>query len=271
MRADELALQASEVEQALADIPGVRMTRADVAQLTQRIEGWPAGVALARASLAMRPATARGFVDAFTGTDRFVLDYLGTEVLAGLPADQRTFLLHTSILDQLTPALCAAVTGRDDAAAVLDRLERAGVFVTALDTGRQWFRYHRLFGELLRHELTLAEPHAVTALHQRAATWFQDNGAITDAVEHHVAAGNIEAAAKLVIAHWNDWFNRGRLAAVTTWLDQLPSARVRTDHRLCAARAWLALDRGELDDVDPWLTAGDAAIRVEDRRRRRAA
>ena len=264
VRADELALQASEVEQALADIPGVQMTRSDVAQLTQRIEGWPAGVALARASLAMRPATAAGFVDAFTGTDRFVLDYLGTEVLAGLPADQRTFLLHTSILDQLTPPLCAAVTGRDDAAVVLDHLERAGVFVTALDTGRQWFRYHRLFGELLRHQLTLAEPHAVTALHRRAATWFRDNGVITDAVEHHVAAADVEAAAELVIAHWNDWFNRGRLAAVTAWLDQLSSARVRTDHRLCAARAWLALDRGELDDVDPWLTAAEAPIRAEE-------
>ena len=84
---------------------------------------------------------------------------------------------------------------------MLDHLERAGVFVTALDAGRQWFRYHRLFGELLRHQLTLAEPHAVTALHRRAATWFRENGVITDAVEHHVAAGDVEAAAELVIAH----------------------------------------------------------------------
>ena len=260
VRADELALGEDEVERALADIPGLRLTLSAIGQLTRRIEGWPAGVALARASLAVRPATAAEFVGAFTGTDRFVLDYLASEVLAGLPADQRTFLLRTSILNKLTPPLCSAVSGRSDAAALLDQLERAGVFVSALDTGRQWFRYHRLFGELLRHELTLAEPTHITELHRRAAAWFQDNGALTDAVEHHVAAGNTDAAADLVAAHWNDWFNRGRLGAVTAWLDQLPPSRVRTDHRLCAARAWLALDRGQLDSVDPWLTAADAAI-----------
>ncbi len=138
-------------------------------RLARRTEGWPAGVALAAASLAGRDGDVSAFVEAFTGTDRYVLDYLGTEVLAGLPPDLREFVLRTSILRRLSPESCRAVTDRPDAAALLDRAERAGVFLSAIDPGRRWFRYHRLFGELLRHELALAEPTIVPTLHRRAA------------------------------------------------------------------------------------------------------
>ncbi len=264
LRAEELALDIAEVARALDGIPGVTLSEADVARLRRRTEGWPAGVSLARASLAARPAAAASFVDAFTGTDRYVLEYLGNEVLTGLPEDQRTFLLHTSILSKLSPPLCSAVTGRPDAAAMLDRLERGGLFVTATDSARQWFHYHRLFGELLQHELTLAAPTLMPELHRRAAAWWSDYGDLTQAVEHQLASGHTDQAAETVAEHWNEWFNRGLLGTVSGWLDRLPAARIRADHRLCAARAWLMLDHGDLDAAGPWIAAIETAVDPQD-------
>ena len=263
LRTDDLAFDTAEVTRVLTAVPGVDLGADDVDRLARRTEGWPAGVALAAASLAGRDGDVGAFVDAFTGTDRYVLDYLGTEVLAALPADLRDFVLRTSILRRLSPESCQAVTGRPDAAALLDRAERAGVFLSAIDPGRQWFRYHRLFGELLRHELVLAEPTVVPTLHRRAAAWSTEVGAIGDAVAHHVAAGDMHEAAELVAGCWNEWFNAGRLGSVAAWLDLLPDPLVRADPRLCVARAWLLLDLGRLDEVDRWIAAGDAVGAAE--------
>ena len=259
LRTDDLAFDADEVSRVLTGVPGVDLGADQVDRLARRTEGWPAGVALAAASLAGRDGDAGAFVEAFTGTDRYVLDYLGTEVLAGLPPDLREFVLRTSILRRLSPESCRAVTGRPDAAALLDRAERAGVFLSAIDPGRRWFRYHRLFGELLRHELALAEPTVVPILHRRAAAWSTDTGAIGDAVAHHVAAGDVGPAAELIATSWTEWFNAGRLSSVAGWLDLLPDPHVRADPRLCVARAWLLLDMGRLDEVGQWIACGEAA------------
>lgn len=265
LRTDELALTDAEVAAVLARVPGLDLSDADAQRLARRTEGWPTGLSLAAASLAGRGGDTAAFIEEFTGTDRYVLDYLCREVINQLPADECAFLLRTSVLDRLNPALCTAVTGRSDAAAVLDRFDRAGVFLMALDPGRRWYRHHRLFGELLRHELALAEPALVPELHSRAAWWWAANGSVGDAVTHHVAAGDGGAAAELVAQHWNESFNAGRRAAVTGWLDLLPATAVRADHRLCAARAWSALDLGLLDDVDDWVSAGDLVADPADR------
>ncbi len=243
LRTGDLAFDTEEVAGLLATVPVV-LGAPEVERLARRTEGWPAGVALAAASLVGRDDDTVAFVDAFTGTDRYALDYLGTEVLAGLPTDLREFVLRTSILRRLSPASCAAVTGRADAAALLDRAERCGVFLSAIDPDRRWFRYHRLFRQLLHHQLTLVEPEQVATLHRRAALWSVEVGAIGDAVAHHVAAGEGTDAAALVAAHWNEWFNLARLGTVAGWLDLLPVSLVRTDPRLCVARAWLLLDQG---------------------------
>ena len=253
LRTDDLAFDADEVTRVLTGVPGVDLGADQVDRLARRTEGWPAGVALAAASLAGRDGDVSAFVEAFTGTDRYVLDYLGTEVLGGLPPDLREFVLRTSILRRLSPESCRAVTGRPDAAALLDRAERAGVFLSAIDPGRRWFRYHRLFGELLRHELALAEPTLVPTLHRRAAAWSTATGAIGDAVAHHVAAGDAGQAAELIAESWTEWFNAGRLSSVAGWLDLLPDPHVRADPRLCVARAWLLLDMGRLDEVGRWI------------------
>jgi LuxR family maltose regulon positive regulatory protein len=261
LRTEDLAFSDAEVEQLLNEVHGLELPTCDVLRLARRTEGWPAGLSLAATSLTGRgtgdPVAA--FIDEFTGTDRYVLDYLGREVLARLPRELREFVLCTSVLTRLSPPLCEAITGRVDAAAALERVERAGVFLIPLDGRRHWYRYHRLFGELLRHELNLAQPGRVAELHRRAAAWFAEAGAVGDAVAHAVAAGEEIQAAELVATHWNEYFNRGQLTTVTAWLNELPPAVVRADARLCMARAWLLLDMGRFDEADPWLAAGDVA------------
>ena len=269
LRSDDLAFTEDETERLLVGHHGLRVGAPDLRRLLRRTEGWPVGLALAAASLSDRVRDGSAdrigpFIEEFTGTDRYVLDYLCGEVLAELPEELADFLLHSSVLSRLSAPLCEAVTGRVDAAAMLRRVERGGVFVVPLDAGRQWYRFHRLFGELLRHELELADPAAVPGLHRRAARWWAERGTIGEAVAHSVAAGDAASAAELVAAHWNAWFNAGRLATVGGWLDLLPPSLVRGDARLCVARAWLLLDTGRVDEVDRWIGAGDAVAAGSD-------
>lgn len=158
IRADDLAFTDTEATTMLNGALALGLDVTDVKRLSARTEGWAAGLYLAGLSLRDHPDRA-AFVAEFHGTDRFVLDFLGSEVLASQPADLRTFLLETSILPRLSASLCQAVTGRADSAVALERIERSNLFLVPLDSERHFFRYHRLFGELLRHELGVAEPH----------------------------------------------------------------------------------------------------------------
>jgi LuxR family maltose regulon positive regulatory protein len=258
IRADDLAFTDTEATTMLNGALALGLDVADVRRLSARTEGWAAGLYLAGLSLREHPDRA-AFVAEFHGTDRFVLDFLGSEVLASQPADLRAFLLETSILPRLCAALCHAVTGRADSAVALERIERSNLFLVPLDSDRHWFRYHRLFGELLRHELGIAEPQRVPELHRRAAAWFRAAGQVGEAIDHAAAAGDVDGAATLLAGHWNPWFNAGRLATVEGWLNRLPPGAQLGDPRLCVARAWLLLDTGRLDDVDRWLTGAEAA------------
>jgi len=258
IRANDLAFTDTEATTMLNGALALGLDVADIKRLAARTEGWAAGLYLAGLSLREHPNRA-AFVAEFHGTDRFVFDFLGSEVLAAQPADLRTFLLETSILPRLSASLCQAVTGRADSAAALERIERSNLFLVPLDSERHWFRYHRLFGELLRHELGIAEPHRVPELHRRAAAWFRAAGQVGEAIDHAVAAGDVDGAANLVTAHWNAWFNAGRLATVQGWLDHLPAQAQLADPRLCVAQAWLLLDTGQLDAVDRWLNGADTA------------
>ncbi|MGQ0719271.1 MAG: LuxR C-terminal-related transcriptional regulator [Pseudonocardiales bacterium] len=258
IRAADLAFTDTEATTMLNGALGLGLDVADVERLGRRTEGWAAGLYLA--GLSLREHSDRtAFLDKFAGTDRFVLDFLGTEVLAAQPQDVRTFLLETSILPRLSAELCQAVTGRADSAALLEHIERSNLFLVPLDSERRWFRYHRLFGELLRHELSVTEPQQLPGLHRRAAAWFRSVGEVGAAISQAAAAGDVRDAVELIAAHWNTWFNAGRLTTVDAWLDRLPAAAQLADSRLCVARAWLLLDAGRLDDVDRWLTAADTA------------
>jgi LuxR family transcriptional regulator, maltose regulon positive regulatory protein len=251
VRAGELRFSPDEAAALLAGL-GLELTGADVEQLQQRTEGWAAGLYLAALSLRGR-TDARSFIDSFRGDDRHLVDYLAAEVLESQPDEVRHFLLRTSVLRRLCAPLCDAVTGEGTAEQLLEEIERSNLFLLALDNRRHWYRYHRLFRELLAHELEHAEPQLVSELHRRASAWYREEDDVSEAIHHAAAAGDASGAADLIAANWNSFFNHGRLATVAAWLDALPAPIVERDRRLAVARAWLALDLGRLDEAGRWI------------------
>jgi LuxR family maltose regulon positive regulatory protein len=225
--------------------------------LHRRTEGWAAGLYLAALSLAGRPDAA-AFIRTFAGDNRHIADYLICEVLDSQPPHMRSFLLRTSVLGRLSGALCDAMLQTSGSASVLEKIERENLFVVPLDMSRRWYRYHHLFGELLRAELHRSEPGLVAGLHRRAAAWFEAEGLIDEAVRHLVAAGDIAGSADLIAADWVNEFNGGGLSTVSGWLDLLADETVSRDPRLSAARAWIALHVGQFDDAQMWIEAVEA-------------
>ena len=191
LRAEELRFQAGEAADLFGCVLGLKLTDAQVQLLFRRTEGWAAGLYLAGLSLAGR-SDAEAFIETFAGDNRHIVDYLMAEVLDGQPTHLRDFLLRTSVLGRLSGALCDAVLETSDSASVLEKIERENLFVVPLDMSRHWYRYHQLFGELLRTELRRSEPDLVAALHRRAANWLESEGLIEEAARHLVAAGDID-------------------------------------------------------------------------------
>jgi len=254
VRTDDLRFEADEAHHLLNDVLGLHLPDADVHLLHRRTEGWAAGLYLAALSLAGRADTA-AFIKTFAGDNRHVVDYFMAEVLDSQPPHLRSFLLRTSVLGRLSGALCDAMLQTSGSASVLEGIERENLFVVPLDMSRHWYRYHQLFGELLRTELRRSEPDLVADLHRRAATWFESEGLIDEAVRHLVAGGDIARSAELIAADWVDEFNGGGVSTVSSLLDLLPEETVLQDPRLSVARAWIALSTGQLDDAAEWIEA----------------
>ena len=198
VRAADLRFSPAEAQEFLNRVMGLDLTAADVGLLEDRTEGWVAGLQLAALSLRgiPEPAEVAGFLEAFSGSNRFVLDYLADEVLARLPGEVRDFLLRTAVLDRLTGPLCDAVTGRSDGTAMLADLERGNLFLLPLDTRRSWYRYHHLFADVLHARLLNEQPEQVPALHQRASAWYAAHDLVVDAVRHALAAEDFDRAAR---------------------------------------------------------------------------
>src|SRR6266516_1355824 len=260
LRASELRFGEAEAEELLRAALGDWLTNEDVERLVLRTEGWAAGLYLAALSLTGR-ADPSAFIAAFAGDDRHIVDYLGGEVLDGLDRETRGFLVRTSILERVSAPLCDHLLGSRDAAGKLFEVERANLFLVPLDARREWYRYHHLFADLLRHELERSEPEAIADLHRRAADWLGANGAVDEAIRHALAAGDDEDAARLVTEMWRVPFNRGELATVDRWLDDLPELLVGATADLCLARAWVLMDRGRPREAERWLV--DAATVAE--------
>jgi ATP/maltotriose-dependent transcriptional regulator MalT len=247
IRAAELGFDAREAGDLLNARHGLALDPEHVARLTERTEGWAAGLQLAALSLRGREDGA-AFIDTFAGDDRQVVDYLAFEVLDTLDDDTRAFLLQTAVLDRMCGPLCDAVTGGTGSAERLEELMRASLFVVALDERARWYRYHHLFRDLLRHELRRTQAARVAGLHRRAYRWLEAEGLPVEAIGHALEAGDAAHAAGLVDRTWLEYFNRGYLATVRGWLDSLPP-----DARPWLPRAWTALDRGDLAAAAPLL------------------
>ena len=242
LRFDGLRFGAEDID-ALLRNTGVELPPAGLRQLVERTEGWAAAVQLVGLSLRGHDDPL-AVVEAFSGDNRHVADYLRDEVIAGLPSDLRTFLLDTAILDRLTAPLCEVVAGVDDAQAVLEELERRNLFVLPLDARRRWFRYHHLFAEWLR-----MQARDDRSKHRAAADWLLANGHVADAVRHLIAAGDSERAADAIEdARWA-LVGSGREETLRDWVQRLPADVRRHRSGLTLAAAWVAHHAGRWDDV----------------------
>ena len=225
-----------ETVQFLNETMSLPLTPEEIAALETRTEGWIAGLQLAALSLRGREDLS-GFVRAFTGSHRFVFDYLTDEVFARQTESIQSFLLKTSILERLNASLCNALTGGTDSQAMLEELERHNLFLTALDDERRWYRYHQLFADVLRHRLTEKSPTVLVELHLRASEWFETEGLVTEAVNHAVAAHDWEHAARLMENASESMRQRGEIATLTHWIQALPESSRRAHPALCLTYA----------------------------------
>jgi LuxR family maltose regulon positive regulatory protein len=226
VRATDLRFTVEESLAYLNSEMGLRLSEGDVAALDARTEGWIAALQLAALSMQGRDDVSV-FIAGFAGDDRYIVDFLGEEVLARQPADVREFLLCTSILERLTGPLCDAVTGRSGGKGTLVALERANLFVVPLDDRRQWYRYHHLFGDVLRAHLLDEQPERVADLHARASAWFEANADSSQAVSHALAGGDPDRAADLMEIAVLRMLRDRREGELARWVRVLPDDVVR--------------------------------------------
>jgi LuxR family maltose regulon positive regulatory protein len=241
LRANDLRYTDAEAAAYLVDA-GVALTPEHVGRLVERTEGWVAGLQLAAISLRGRPDPA-SLVNAFGGSQRFVLDYLADEVMGWVGDDLRTFLVETSVAERFTAELCRELTGREDAEALLARAETSNLFVVPLDDERRWYRYHHLFADYLRSHLGEDQRRG---LDERAADYFDRQGLLAEAVEHALAASSLDAAIRLIERGGRAAFEAGELATVLRWLEAIPPDRLAASPELIWLRAWALFETGQL-------------------------
>jgi len=252
LRAADLRFTPAEAADFLNRVMGLSLSPDDIAALENRTEGWIAGLQLAAISMQGRQDTV-GFIQSFSGSHRFVLDYLVEEVLQRQPERVRSFLLQTSILDRLSGPLCNAMTDQADGKAMIEALERANLFVIPLDDQRQWWRYHHLFAEVLQTHLREAQPDRVSALHRRASVWYEQNDLLAEAIRHALAAKDFDRAAELIERVWLSMDLSYQSATWLGWAKALPDDLIRVHPVICLGYAWALLNSGELEASEVWL------------------
>jgi LuxR family maltose regulon positive regulatory protein len=258
LRAVDLAFTEAETAELFGGAFGLELGPDSIATLQRRTEGWPAGLYLAFLSVRDVSDPTAALVE-FGGSSRHVVDYLTEVVLDSETDEHRRFLLQTSILDRMCVSLCDSVTETGDSARILAEIEHANLFLVRLDERGEWFRYHHLFGELLRDELRRRAGDTEPLLHHRACAWFGSAGDVDDAIHHAIAGGDLETAATLVATHWFGHVNSGRLATLAGWLEAFPRDVVRADARLCIVEAWMFSLTGDADEATQALAAAREA------------
>jgi LuxR family maltose regulon positive regulatory protein len=266
LRQADLAFTPAEAASFLKGAAAAPLSPANTADLAERTEGWPAGLRMAATSLRGRQDV-ESFVQAFAGTHRHVLDYLGGEILQRQPEAVQAFLLQTSILNRMNTGLVEALTGRRDGQSILTSLERQNLFVSPLDDRREWFRYHRLFADLLRQRLHETHPELVPELHRRASAWHQAHGLTAEAIQHALAAPDYALAASLVEQAVPGLWQRGEILTISNWLAALPDEALRLHPMLDLYRALDLLVRGwavtQAEALVQRVAEGEAAGRLQ--------
>jgi LuxR family transcriptional regulator, maltose regulon positive regulatory protein len=253
----DLRMDEHEAEHLLR-VAGVELDTAERIDLTERTEGWPAGLYLAALSI-QAGATSAASVEEFEGDNRFVADYFRLELLSRLPEAEAQFLKYTSILDRMCGGVCDAVLQATDSAPKLEALERANRFVVPLDRHREWCRYHHLFGQLLRNELERSEPDIVAELNRRAMAWCTVNGFSEAAIFYGHAAGETSAVAELVDELVLPLYYDGRRETVEEWLGWFTEDELARYPALAVYGAWFHVLVGRPADAERWLSIADEA------------
>ncbi len=270
LRAADLRFTATEAADFLNQVMDLHLAAADIAILEARTEGWIAGLQLAALSLEGQQDMA-GFIRAFAGDHRYIVDYLVEEVLQRQPAPVRSFLLQTAILDRLSGDLCDAVTDQQGGSVRLEALQRGNYFVVPLDDKRHWYRYHHLFADVLAAHLRAEQPGQIATLHRRASAWYEQQGSVDDAIRHALAAADFAHAAALVELALPTLRQRREEAVTLGWLKALPDDLIQCRPVLSVGYGWALLASGQLASVEArlhsaerWLATGMGAIVVDD-------
>lgn len=266
LRVIDLRFTSSESVEFLDRVMGLEISSENIMLLTMRTEGWVAGLQLAAISMQRNEDTS-GFIDSFTGSHHFVLDYLIEEVLNQQSESVQIFLLCTSILDRMCGSLCDSVllSSSSSGQETLEFLEQSNMFIIPLDNERHWFRYHHLFAELLRHRLSQSDvllrgDRSVTELHICASEWYENNGLGMEAFHHSAAANDIDRSLRLIEEKGVAIHSHGAVASVLNWLKSLPKTVMDKNPLLWISYASVSLGFGQISGVEQKLKAAEAAL-----------
>jgi len=283
LRAADLRFTEPEAAQFLNDVMGLHLDASSVAMLSERTEGWIAGLQMAALSMRDRKDIS-SFIKGFSGTNRYILDYLLEEVLANQSSEVQRFLLYTSILERMTAPLCDVILVNDEASqtesgdqlassdplslhqstSILEYLERSNLFLEPLDDERIWYRYHHLFADLLRSQLqkSLTEQ-GVTRLHLRAAAWFKQNNLTLEAIHHASMASDDEMVERLIEQNYLEMMNSGEMSWVRFWMGKLSKEVVTRRPWLCLYEAMNRSWFGQLEEANLLLDEAEKRIRED--------
>jgi LuxR family maltose regulon positive regulatory protein len=261
IREADLRFTSEEAAAFLNRTMGLRLSAEDIAALEARTEGWVAGLQLAGLSLqGLARGDVAGFIEAFAGSNRYIVDYLVEEVLSRQPETVQSFLMQTSILDRMSGPLCDALTKRADGQAMLERLERANLFLVPLDKQRRWYRYHHLLADVMHQQLHRSEPGLVPELHRRASRWHEQNGDTDQSIQHALLARDWMRAASLMDESSYAAWLEGEIVKLQGWVKALPNSVGLMYPRLAIYYAWAALLTGRYEESEKVLAQIEAAI-----------
>lgn len=259
LRAADLRFTPQEAAEFLNRVMGLGLTPDDLAALEARTEGWIAGLQLAALSLQGR-SDAPAFIRTFTGSHRFVLEYLVEEVLNRQTPDVQAFLLQSAVLDRLCSSLSDTVLERHDSQAVLQALDKANLFLLPLDDQHEWYRYHHLFAELLRARLQQLSPDVIPVLHRRAADWFDEQGYGVEAVKHTLAGHAYERLGDLLEKYTVLLMTRGEMTTLVKWINALPPEVMQRRPYLLISLGWIYTFAGQIEKVEPLLQQAERQL-----------
>ncbi len=263
IRAGDLRFSLDETTEFLNQIAGLDLSEGDITSLELRTEGWIAGLQMAALSMQGRHDLPQ-FIQSFTGSHRYIMDYLVDEVLIRQPEDLQKFLLYTSVLARLSGPLCDALLDSKDSQSTLEKLEKANLFLVSLDDARDWYRFHHLFADLLNARLKQQSPEIIPELHIRSSKWFEANQLMDEAVGHALAARDYTRASELIDRLAGPMIARSGGLILEGWIEQLPPEIALSRPWLCISQAWVRLATGRIDQVEPLLQAAEGKILPED-------